>query len=51
MPPKNAPTAPTRHGAEAEKALKALGYTSGEENAEPPKKADPPGAPDPREKR
>jgi len=50
-PPKNAPAAPTRHGAEAEKALKALGYTSGEENTEPPKKADPPGKPDPREKR
>jgi arylsulfatase len=29
-PPKSAPSAPARHGAETEKALKALGYTAGE---------------------
>jgi arylsulfatase len=35
-PPKNAPVAPTRHGADVDKGLKSMGY-AGDEGADPPK--------------
>jgi arylsulfatase len=40
-PPKGAPSAPRRHGADVDKAFQALGYASGDEAANPPKSADP----------